>query len=118
VVLVTINYRLGVFGFLATTDLAKEAGGTARELRPAGHGGSARVGPRQTSRSLAAIRQRDHLRRERGIVCGEHADGVALAQGLFEKAIGESGGAFSDVLPLDRWTRARRRTTSGWPGWA
>ena len=25
VVLVTINYRLGVFGFLATPDLAKEA---------------------------------------------------------------------------------------------
>ena len=27
VVLVTINYRLGVFGFLATSDLAKEANG-------------------------------------------------------------------------------------------
>ena len=29
VVLVTINYRLGVFGFLATSDLAKEQGGSA-----------------------------------------------------------------------------------------
>lgn len=29
VVLVTINYRLGAFGFLATSDLAKEAGGAA-----------------------------------------------------------------------------------------
>ena len=29
VVLVTINYRLGVFGFLATADLAKEANGAA-----------------------------------------------------------------------------------------
>ena len=29
VVLVTINYRLGVFGFLATADLAKEADGAA-----------------------------------------------------------------------------------------
>src|SRR5579862_731654 len=29
VVLVTINYRLGVFGFLVTDDLAKENGGTA-----------------------------------------------------------------------------------------
>jgi len=29
VVLVTMNYRLGVFGFLATSDLAKETGGTA-----------------------------------------------------------------------------------------
>ena len=27
--LVTINYRLGVFGFLATADLAKEADGAA-----------------------------------------------------------------------------------------
>ena len=29
VVLITINYRLGVFGFLATSDLAKEANGSA-----------------------------------------------------------------------------------------
>ncbi len=29
VVLVTINYRLGVFGFLVTTELAKEANGAA-----------------------------------------------------------------------------------------
>ena len=33
VVLVTINYRLGVFGFLATEDLAKEAERRGRQLR-------------------------------------------------------------------------------------
>ena len=44
VVLVTINYRLGVFGFLATSELAKEGGRRGRELRADGHGGRARSG--------------------------------------------------------------------------
>ena len=56
VVLVTINYRLGVFGFLATADLAQGGERRGRELRPAGHGGRARSGSRPISRSLAAIR--------------------------------------------------------------
>ena len=40
-----------------------------------------------------------------------------MAQGLFQKAIGESGGALSDALSWTaRWMRARRRTRSGLPG--
>ncbi len=44
VVLVTINYRLGVFGFLVTDELAKEGNGFGGQLRTAGHGCRAAMG--------------------------------------------------------------------------
>jgi para-nitrobenzyl esterase len=93
VVLVTINYRLGVFGFLATEDLAKEAGGAA------GNYGLADM--------IAALRWVKANIKEFGgdpgdvTIFGESAGSFAvstlmaspIAQGLFQKAIGESGGA-------------------------
>ncbi len=101
VVLVTINYRLGVFGFLATSDLAKEAAGTA------GNYGLLDM--------VAALQWvRGNIKKFGGdpanvTIFGESAGSFAvstlmassMAQGLFAKAIGESGGAFSDVLTLD-----------------
>jgi len=93
VVQVTINYRLGVFGFLAAADLAKEANGVAGNYglldmvaalhwvheNIAGFGGD----PGNVT------------------IFGESAGSYAvsslmaspLAQGLFARAIGESGGA-------------------------
>jgi para-nitrobenzyl esterase len=95
VVLVTINYRLGVFGFLATSALAKEAGWTAGnyglldmvaalewvQANIAGFGGDA----------------------GNVTIFGESAGSSAVctlmaaqpARGLFQKAIGESGGALN-----------------------
>jgi para-nitrobenzyl esterase len=101
VVLVTINYRLGVFGFLATSDLAKEAGGTA--------------GNYGLMDMVAALQWvKANIKKFGGdagnvTIFGESAGSFAvstlmaspMAQGLFQKAIGESGGAFSDVLALD-----------------
>ncbi len=95
VVLVTINYRLGVFGFLATKELADEAGGAA------GNYGLLDM--------VAALEWvRDNIEHFGGdprnvTIFGESAGSFAvstlmaspLAQGLFEKAIGESGGAIS-----------------------
>lgn len=93
VVLVTINYRLGVFGFLATSDLAKEADGAA--------------GNYAFADMIAALRWvKTNIRQFGGdadnvTIFGESAGSFAvsslmaspLAQGLFAKAIGESGGA-------------------------
>jgi para-nitrobenzyl esterase len=93
VVLVTINYRLGVFGFLATGDLAKEAGGAA------GNYGLLDM--------VAALRWVNENIAQFGgdpgnvTIFGESAGSFAvstlmaspMAQGLFQKAIGESGGA-------------------------
>ncbi len=93
VVLVTINYRLGVFGFLATSDLAKEANGAA------GNYGMMDM--------VAALQWvRDNIQKFGGdpgnvTIFGESAGSFAVstlmaapsAQGLFAKAIGESGGA-------------------------
>ena len=93
VVLVTINYRLGVFGFLATSDLAKEAGGSA------GNYGFMDM--------VAALEWVKANIKEFGgdpgnvTIFGESAGSFAVstlmaapsAKGLFQKAIGESGGA-------------------------
>ncbi len=54
VVLVTINYRLGVFGFPGYFGAGQGAGWHGRELRIDGHGGGACNGSRPTSRSSAA----------------------------------------------------------------
>jgi para-nitrobenzyl esterase len=93
VVLVTINYRLGVFGFLATADLAKEADGAAGN-----YGLLDMVSALEWVQANIA-----HFGGNPGNVTifGESAGSGAvstlmaaqLAQGLFQRAIGESGGA-------------------------
>jgi para-nitrobenzyl esterase len=113
VVLVTINYRLGVFGFLADTDLAKEGNGTA------GNYGLLDM--------LAGLKWvQANVKKFGGdpgnvTIFGESAGSFAvstlmaspMAQGLFAKAIGESGGAFSDVLALDP-LEAREKKDDEW----
>jgi para-nitrobenzyl esterase len=96
VVLVTINYRLGVFGFLATPEMAREANGAA--------------GNYGLLDTLAAMRWVQANIKQFGgdpnnvTIFGESAGSMAvsllmaspMAHGLFAKAIGESGGAFSN----------------------
>ncbi len=96
VVLVTINYRLGVFGFLAHPDLTKES-----ERRASGNYGMLD--------QVAALRWvKDNIAAFGGdpanvTIFGESAGSFAvsglmaspLAKGLFHKAIGESGAFFS-----------------------
>jgi len=95
VVLVTINYRLGIFGFLATPELAKEADGAA--------------GNYGLMDMVAALRWvKENVAAFGGdpgnvTIFGESAGSFAvstlmaspMARGLFHKAIGESGGALS-----------------------
>jgi para-nitrobenzyl esterase len=109
VVLVTINYRLGVFGFLASEGLAKESGGSA--------------GNYGLMDMVAALRWvRANIARFGGdpgnvTIFGESAGSFATstlmalpsARGLFHKAIGESGAAFSDVLPMGTLAQRARR---------
>jgi para-nitrobenzyl esterase len=113
VVLVTINYRLGVFGFLATPDLAKEANGVAGNY-----------GLRDMVAALQWVKA--NIKEFGGdpnnvTIFGESAGSFAvstlmaspMAQGLFHKAVGESGAAFSDTLttdPLD----AREKKDAEW----
>jgi len=109
VVLVTINYRLGVFGFLATPDLAQEANGAA------GNYGLLDM--------VAALRWvKANIGRFGGdpgnvTIFGESAGSFSVstlmaspkARGLFHKAIGESGAAFSHTLayePLEKREKA------------
>ena len=117
VVLVTINYRLGVFGFLATSDLAKEADG------PTGNYGLLDM--------VAALQWvKANIAQFGGdpgnvTIFGESAGSFAVstlmaaapAQGLFQKAIGESGGAFSDALPTQTREAPRNAVRHGSSRW-
>jgi para-nitrobenzyl esterase len=93
VVLVTINYRLGVFGFLATADLAKEANGIAGN-----YGLMDMVSALQWVKANIKGFGGDA---NNVTIFGESAGSFAvstlmaspMARGLFHKAIGESGGA-------------------------
>jgi para-nitrobenzyl esterase len=113
VVLVTINYRLGVFGFLATADLAKEANGAA------GNYGLLDM--------VAALQWvKANIRNFGGdpdnvTIFGESAGSFAvstlmaspMASELFHKAIGESGAAFGGALPTDSLD-AREQKDGAW----
>lgn len=100
VVLVTINYRLGVFGFLASDDLVKES---------EGHAGN--YGLMDMVAALRWVKQNiASFGGDPGNVTifGESAGSFAVstllavpdARGLFQKAIGESGAPFSAVLAV------------------
>jgi para-nitrobenzyl esterase len=98
VVLVTINYRLGVFGFLATEELMQEGGGSAGN-----YGLMDMIAALQWVKGNIAKFGGDA---ENVTIFGESAGSFAvstlmaspLAQGLFTRAIGESGGALSEGL--------------------
>jgi len=113
VILVTINYRLGVFGFLVTDELAKEANGSA--------------GNYGLEDMVAGLRWvHANIKNFGGdannvTIFGESAGSFAvstlmaspMAKGLFHKAIGESGAAFPSALNLGGETVADRAKTDG-----
>ena len=113
VVLVTINYRLGVFGFMATADLAKEANGAAGN-----YGLLDMVAALQWVKANIRNFGGDP---ENVTIFGESAGSFAVstlmaspaARGLFQKAIGESGAAFGDTVPTDA-LEAREKQDAEW----
>src|SRR5579884_3834747 len=101
VVVVSMNYRLGVFGFFAHPELTKESG----------HNSAGNYGLLD---QLAALRWvHDNIRAFGGdpgnvTIFGESAGSMSvnaqvtspLAAGLFKQAIGESGGDFGFTSPI------------------
>ncbi len=96
VVLVTFNYRLGVFGFLAHPELTKESG----------HGASGNCGLMDQIAALEWVKRNIAAfggDPNRIMIFGESAgsgsvsymQATPLAKGLFHAAVGESGGTFS-----------------------
>jgi len=113
VVLVTFNYRLGVLGFLAASPLSREQGGSAGNY-----------GLMDMVAALHWVRQNiAEFGGDPGNVTifGESAGSYAvstlmaspMAQGLFHKAIGQSGGAFGGVLPIDPFAE-RQKSDDAW----
>ena len=113
VVLVTINYRLGVFGFLATAELAKEANGATGN-----YGLMDMVSALQWVKANIGQFGGDP---NNVTIFGESAGSLAvstlmaspMAKGLFQKGIGESGAALSDTLPTDA-LEAREKENGAW----
>jgi para-nitrobenzyl esterase len=110
IVTVTVNYRLGAFGFLSLPEMARES--------PFGAAGNYGL-----LDQYAALRWvRENIARFGGnpdevTVGGESAGSVAvsahmaspLSKGLFARAIGESGAAFG---PLTLWSREDAKAVS------
>src|SRR5215831_5516942 len=114
VVLVTINYRLGVFGFLATEELAQEA-----------NGASGNYGMLDMVAALQWVKS--NIKQFGGnpdnvTIFGESAGSAAvssllaspIAKGLFHRAIGESGGALGEGLLDYQPASARAKTDGEW----
>jgi para-nitrobenzyl esterase len=105
VVLVTINYRLGVFGFLASSSLAKEQAGADGKSSAGNYGLQDMIAALAWVRGNIAVFGGDP---ENVTIFGESAGSFAvstlmaspMARGLFQKAIGESGAAFSGALSV------------------
>ena len=113
VVLVTINYRLGVFGFLATEDLAEEANGAA--------GNYGLLDMVAALRWVKANISKFGGEPDNVTIFGESAGSFAvstlmaspMARGLFQKAIGESGSAFAGTPPTGS-LEAKEKKDSEW----
>jgi len=85
VVLVTINYRLGVFGFLATADLAREARGAAGNYGLLDMVAALGWVKANIAKFGGDPGKRDHLRRKCRVLCREHIDGGAPGAGAVPK---------------------------------
>jgi len=100
-VIVTINYRLGIFGFFAHPALSAESGHHAS----GNYALLDQIAALQWVQKNIAAFGGDP---KRVTVCGESAGSWAvnvlmaspLAKGLFQRAIGESGGSFSPMKTL------------------
>jgi para-nitrobenzyl esterase len=101
VIVVSMNYRLGVFGFFSHPELAKESG----------HNASGNYGLLDQVSALQWVKKNISLfggDPDNVTIFGESAGSFSvsalmaspLAQGLFQRAIGESGAFFSATLPL------------------
>ncbi len=107
VVVVSLNYRLGLFGFFAHPELAQESG----------HGSAGNYGLMDQVAALQWVRK--NIAAFGGdpgnvTIFGESAGSFSvsalmaspLAQGLFQRAIGESGAFFSTTLDLKPLAKA------------
>ncbi len=117
VVLVTINYRLGIFGFLAHPELSKEV--------PRGSSGN--YGILDQIAALQWVQRNIEVfggDPKRVTIFGESAGSWSvnalvaspLAKGLFQRAIGESGGNFAKLQTLPEAEQAGLRTAKALGG--
>ncbi len=109
VMVVSLNYRMGVFGFFAHPDLAKESG----------HDASGNYGLLDQVAALEWVKKNIATfggDPENVTIFGESAGSSSvsalmaspLAKGLFHRAIGESGAFFRDIPPMKSRAEAEK----------
>jgi para-nitrobenzyl esterase len=109
IVVVTINYRVGLLGFFATPALAAEA---AREHAPAGNYGleDMLAALEWVQRNIAAFGGDPHAvtvgGQSAGSICVHDLMASPLAAGLFERAIAQSG--LPDTVPAPSLAQAEK----------
>jgi para-nitrobenzyl esterase len=112
VVVVSMNYRLGIFGFFSHPELTKESG----------HDASGNYGLLDQLAALQWVQKNIAAfggDPQQVTIFGESAGSFSvsalmaspLAQGLFQRAIGESGAFFSDTLPAKSLNQAEESGT-------
>lgn len=109
VVLVTMNYRLGVFGFLASDDLAKEKGDHAgnyglMDMVAALSWVKANIGAFGGDAGNVTI-----FGESAGSFAVSALTAVPSARGLFQKVIGESGALFNGAIPMGSLAERSKR---------
>ena len=114
VVLVTINYRLGVFGYLAHPDLSEESDGRTTFSVSGNYGTLDQVAAlKWVQANIAAFGgDADNVTifgESAGAWSVNHMQATPMAGGLFHKAIAQSGGQFD---PMPRLKRAEGRFAS------
>lgn len=115
VVLVTLNYRLGVFGFLASSDLANEHSGHAgnyalMDMVAALQWVKANIGAFGGDANNVTI-----FGESAGSFAVSALSAAPSARGLFHKMIGESGALFSGAIPMGTMEQRGKRDQS-WAG--
>jgi para-nitrobenzyl esterase len=110
IVMVTVNYRLGVFGFLSMPESARESP----------HGGGGNYGLLDQVAALRWVRENIAAfggDPEQVTIGGESAGAISvnthmaspLSRGLFVRAIGESGAMFA---PVKLWSRSQAESSA------
>jgi para-nitrobenzyl esterase len=95
VVFVSISYRVGPFGFLATPALSQESKPRIGQLRAARRDCGSQMGPGQCREIRRRSGEGHSIRPFGGCVRGQHAHRVADGKGLFRGVIAESGANFT-----------------------
>ena len=115
VVVVTVNHRLNVFGFLYLAEIGHGGYAPGRQCRHARHRRRARMGARQHRGVRRRSAERDVFGQSGGAGKVSTLMAMPSAKGLFHRAIAQSGAALTGVSRADATATTRRSSPASDP---